>query len=373
MDDVDTGAPVDSAPVADAPVATPAPISNDPIPAEPAPAPEPVKDDKPKEPVSTRDALKKAAEKVEADSKTKDEAKPEAKAPEKLRAEDGKFAPTKPADVAAKPAEAVQPVQAPAATKSTYEAPARFHAEAKAAWEAAPEPVRAEVVRLEKELSQGLEKYKESHARDEALKDFHEMAAKGGTDIKTALTNYTNMERQLRENPIKGFEAIAANLGVPFRDIAAAYLNQPADQHQSQSDATIIELRNELAAIKQQVGGVTQSIQQQRQSAVLDTINAFKADHPRYDELEPDMVLLIETKRAKDLAEAYSLAERLNPAAAPPIPVASSAPVADTRQAQTLKGTKSVNGSPTPGSNPSLRQPSSTIKDALRRAMAQAG
>lgn len=385
MSDIDGGAPapVDSvsAPVADTPVTTPAPIRDDPIPAEPAPEPvkEPKEPKEPEKPVSTREALKKAAEKVEADNKApKEAAKTEAKPVEKPRAEDGKFASTKPVEATQKPAGESEQPETPKPAKPKYEAPTSYSHEAKAEWEAVPENTRAAIVKRESEIAAGIEKYRVAHERDEALKDFHEMAAKGGTDVKTALTNYTNMERQLRENPMKGFEAIAANLGVPFRDIAAAYLGQPADQHQSQSDATIIELRNELAAIKQQVGGVTQSIKQQQEAATLVEVNRFSESHPRVDELSDEMTKLLNSPQfispdlpaIERLSKAYELAERLNPA---PVTAPASVSTAPHRDPvlQTDKGRKSINGAPSPGSNPGMRQPSTSIKESIRRAMAQ--
>jgi hypothetical protein len=47
--------------------------------------------------------------------------------------------------------------------------PARFSAAAKAEWEAAPEAVRAEVSRMEKEFLAGFAKYKVAAARDASL------------------------------------------------------------------------------------------------------------------------------------------------------------------------------------------------------------
>src|SRR5258708_35594004 len=81
--------------------------------------------------------------------------------------------------------------------------PARFSTDAKAAWDTAPETVRAEVSRLEREFTAGFAKYKIAAERDASLAEFHDMAAKGGTTAKEAPSKYFTMEYQLRAAPIK--------------------------------------------------------------------------------------------------------------------------------------------------------------------------
>ena len=95
-------------------------------------------------------------------------------------------------------------------------------------------------------------------------------------------------------------------------------------------------------------------------------------DHPRLEELSDDVAFFIETKKAKNLDEAYDLACRLNPA-----PVATSQAADQTATndlaAQTRKGGKSISGAPTPGSDPVTKRASTSIKDSIRRAVAQTG
>jgi len=126
--------------------------------------------------------------------------------------------------------------------------PARFLPAAKAEWATAPETLRAEVLRLEAEL----------------------------TAVKEALARYVNLENQLRVDPIRGLEIICQNIGMSLRDVAALL-------------------------------GVTPG-----PDSTHDVVAEFAATHPRFDELSEDIVFLLETARANDLAEAYSLAERLN-------------------------------------------------------------
>src|SRR6185369_2116193 len=187
-----------------------------------------------------------------------------------IRGEGGKFAPKEPAAqpdaAAAKDAGKVAEPAKPSFTAS--EAPTRFSEDAKKEWATAPESVRRETERAIKELTDGFQKYKQSAERDQGLTEFHEMAAKSGTDVKTALSKYTALEGLLRSDPIKGLHEVCNNMGLSLRDVAAHVLNQKPEQAASEQDAVIRELRQELATIKQQVGGVTQTMAQQREQSV---------------------------------------------------------------------------------------------------------
>jgi hypothetical protein len=78
--------------------------------------------------------------------------------------------------------------------------PARFSPAAKAAWDAAPSTLRAEVSRMEREFRAGFAKYKSAAERDASLAEFHAIAAKGGTTVKEALSRYVNMEDPSRRS-----------------------------------------------------------------------------------------------------------------------------------------------------------------------------
>ena len=105
--------------------------------------------------------------------------------------------------------------------------------------------------------------------------------AKGKTTVKEALSEYVNMENQLRADPIKGLEIICQNVGLSLRDVAAL-LGATSGQGQGGVDST------------------------------HDSVTKFAAAHPRFEELSEDIVFFLDTGRANDLAEAYCLAERFN-------------------------------------------------------------
>jgi hypothetical protein len=168
-------------------------------------------------------------------------------------------------------------ITAPSPAVAVEPAPTRFTAVAKEAWASVPETVRADVLRMERELTAGLRKHQAAAARDADLADFHARAAKGGVTLQEALSAYVNMEDLLRTDPDKGLEAVFQNIGISPCEWAARLLGQTPDV-----DATTQE--------------------------VLE----FAAVHPRFEELSEDIVFFIESGRADDLAEAYSLAERFS-------------------------------------------------------------
>lgn len=250
------------------------------------------------------------------------------------------------------------------------EPPSRFSADAKAAWKDAPEPVKAEIHRAVKELQAGIEKYREPASKWESLKPFHEFCAANETDIGTALQSYIAADQKLGQDLLGGLEEIVSHYGYSLRDVAAHVLGQPVDQTQQQASVRERALERELAEIKQSLGTVTQSIQSQQQNAVLSKVEAFAQAHPRFDELASEIGFFLQTKRAGTLEEAYELAERIKPA--PQAPAVTTAPKTDPA-AQTRKGSLSVTGAPSSGSNPANRKPPSSAREALDRAFAGTG
>lgn len=309
-------------------------------------------DAKSKRSKSPREALKKA---FAADLTETPEAKPAEKAEAKT---DGKDAVEKPAEPAqdAKPSEKAP--DKPEGKTGHSAAPARFSADAKAEWEKAPESIRAETHRAIREMENGLAK---KDAELAPIEPFIKMAKEHGTTVDKAMGNYVNMEALLRNDPASGLRALAQNMGMTPPQMASLLMGQNPGQPDPR-DQQIMQLRGEIQAIQQQFGDVAQSVQQQRENAVVQTIEQFASQNPRFDDLAPEIVRLLETGFAEGLEDAYTKAERLNPA--PPAPVdPATVPPVQTRQA------RSLTGAPSPGSDPATaRTPSKSPHEALRRA-----
>jgi len=385
-----TPAPVDQKPAAEEVVRTPNPVETQP---EPDAEAKPKVEQKPARRENARDAIDRAAAKLEAEEKAKAktepkaEAKSEAKAEkveakpkeERPRGEHGHFAP-KETEEPAKAVEEAKPAPKPTAFK---DAPARFSTDAKTAWEQAPEPVRAEIHRAVKELEGGIEKHRQSAQQWDELKDFHELATKNNTSVKQVLGNYVGLINQLHSQPLAALERIVAGSGlkradgspVTLRDIAGAVLNQKPDEVASRQDGVIASLNQKIAQLEQKLGGVTQNIERQQTDAQRREVEAFAAQNPRFDELAPDIEFFVSSGRAKSLSEAYELAERLNPAPAKASPSEPLTPAktADPEPQKLAKGSLSVTGAPSSGSAPAKGKPSPNARSAIDRAFARVG
>lgn len=325
---------------------------------------------------------------------SKPEATPEtqAKPGERQRGPDGKFLAAEVTDAskaALKPTEAKPAEVKPEAKPLTnfIEPPNRFSPDAKTAWKDAPEPVRAEIHRAVRELEAGIEKYRGEIAEFEPLKAYSEQAKKEGTNLKNVIDDYARLARGLRSgDPMPAINELLGFAGLNLRDLAAAVMGQKPDQMASQTDATIRDLRNQVAQLTRQmqseIGEVKTNFQKQQAAELERTVSSFAtekdasgtAKHPRFDELSEDIVQQL--KSGYDLPTAYKRAELLNPIATPPpvAPAAASAAAPDAPTAQNRdKGSLSVTGAPSSGSDPLNRKPPSTRKEAIDRAFDSVG
>lgn len=355
---------------------------------------------------STREAIDKAFAKVgvdqkpdaKAEAKLDPKAKVEAKEPakdEKPRDETGKFAAKdKPAD-SGKLADATAAktgAEQAAPAKSTYEAPKRLLPDERAEWDAWPEKARAAFTRLDDNTNKGQEKYRVQVERDNGLAEFHDMATKSGTTVKEALARYVNTENKLRGDLLGGLDAIisqATNGKSSLRDVAAQIMGQNPEEVASQSDATIRELKHTVAQLQQQIGGVTQTIEQQqkqahqeREASTVKQINDWAADKPLFELLAPHIADEMRGQETPDLDAAYKAVLHKHPqltalsTTSPVIPTptdASSGPAKLDLAEQIRKGSKSPTGAPTPGSDPATRKPSKSNREALDKAFARIG
>ncbi|MER8916066.1 hypothetical protein NKI32_19795 [Mesorhizobium sp. M0761] len=387
MEDLNGGAsaPAEISTVADD-AQTPNPISTEPNTAEPKPEPEA------KKAPTAREALKAAAEKVNEKAKAEEtdtgkkpveaQPKPGEKAADKTDKTLPDPKPTKDPNTTQQPAKTAETAKTepgkPATQTSHAEAPARFKSDAAAMaeWEKAPDPVKAAVHRSIRELEAGIEKHRVPAEEFEKVRDFHELATKNNTTMRDAMTRYTNLERTLLSDPLKGIEAVCDYAGMSLRQLAAHVMGQKPDEVQGQNDATIQQLKREIETLKHSVGGVTNTMQQQHVAMIDAQVQKFAADNPRFEDLVEDIAFFLKSGKTADLAEAYKLAEMLNPDPAASTTTVSAAPqtrTAQDPQAQTLKGQKSITGAPSAGSDPATKRASTSIKDSLRRAVAQAG
>lgn len=324
----------------------------------------------------TKDKIEAPKPQAEGKTKADDAAKQEATRSQPVKGPDGKFQSTKPQEAAQAP----QPAQAQG---PHAEAPSRFSQDAKAAWATAPEPVKAEVHRMQREFEQGFTKYKADAEAYNSVRDFDDYAKQHGATLRQVLANYATLERQLVQGDAATKDAalqkVFQRADVNPREWAARILGMTPDQRDAESHQTISALRSEIAALKQAVTGVTTHVQEQQKSAITQSVDSFAKANPRFEELSAGHLehsiqnilrsnLIPQNLPAQDrLQKAYDMADRLNPATAPRQP-SSGSPPAPSNDA----GNKSIAGSPANGSDPSLPAPKKgqrvSIDDALKRA-----
>ena len=342
-------------------------------------------------------SLQKAFDKAKADADTKPkpeakaEAKPEEKAEDKpaeekeakaekpaaQRAPDGKFQSAKPVE------EAATAEEAPKRETAYREAPQRFDAASKSEWESVPESVRGNIHRMERELSDGLAKYREAAESYESVREFDHLARQNGGNLRASLEKVVSIEQAFLRNPMEGMQRVADHFGINLRQLAAAISGQPADQAQAQNENTISQLRRTVAELQQQIGGVTQHMRAQQQSAQVASAQSewegFARENPRAEELEGEIASILQRYPAtglsqrERLADAYAIAVARNPATAHTGAVV--------EQAQTLpiepraakpEGQKSIAGAPSAGTlTQSGRKKAAppSIDDALQSAL----
>jgi hypothetical protein len=253
---------------------------------------------------------------------------------------------------------------------TSMEAPARFSADAKAAWRGVPDSVKGEVGRAFRELEGGMARYQEAF---EPLRSYFHMASQSNTTVHDALERYTALDGALiSEEPgtrLQAIESILDYAGITPRQYASFILGQKPDEMQTRNDETVRDLRQQITSLHHHLGGITKSIQDRYEDETLRQVEAFAEANPRLNEPDFQMTVLrlLQTQMATDLQSAYEMAERLTPApnriALIPRPTA----------AQTRNGNLSVTGAPGAGSNPARRKAPSTARESVDGAFASLG
>lgn len=304
---------------------------------------------------------------------------------ERVRNPDGTFAAKDPNAAPAAPAKAdglgKPTVEQPATETLPGDAPARFSPDAKALWATAPEPVKAEVLRMEREMTAGLEKYREDATAFDSVREYDSMAKQYGTDLRSALDRYVAFDKALNDNPLQGLISICADKGINPREIAAAIMGQelpPAEQQSAQTVQHIRQLEAKIAQLEQGYQGIQTGTVSQKIEAFVGGLP--EADKPLFEELGPNIAALI--KQGHDLPSAFATAKEAERTRVQRLatsfgftaqPAAPAVPPAPDLTAQTLKGQLSVTGAPSSGSNPSNRKPPSSPRESLDRAFDAVG
>lgn len=207
------------------------------------------------------------------------------------------------------------------------------------------------------------------------MRRYAEMAQASGTTLDKALERYVGIEAALRSDFVGGIAAICRNYGVDPRAVAQHLVGAQA---QGGASPEVAALKAEIAELKRNVGGVTQSAAERD---ALVKIEAFARDAPEFDAVSETVARLLQSGYATTIKDAYEAAVRLTPDVAARIEAAKAAKAAAEKPpektpaepaAHTRKAGLSVTGSPS-GSNPGSRKPAGSTREALDRAFSQIG
>jgi hypothetical protein len=270
-------------------------------------------------------------------------------APGPARGPDGKFAKADGAVVRPDGAPLTQPpavavVEPPVADAGPVRPPPGWSVESKAAFEALPPSVKADIAKREAEVSAGFRQYSEKVKAFEGFEDImrqpdprgtpwgDRLRAAGETPVN-AIARLLNAQAALERDPVKAIAWLAQDYGVDLRRFGQGQTAQqpvmgadgkPAPQHLQRLLQGMIEqaLQPALQPVLQKVQTFEQGWQsreqqerQAKEAALSAEIEAFASDpkHIYFDNVQPLMVQLINSGAAKGLDEAYQMAVYAHP------------------------------------------------------------
>ena len=265
------------------------------------------------------------------------------------------------------------------------EPPARFMPAEKELWRHVPNQLKSAVARIEREYAAEAETHAAARQFHEELREYDELAKRTGTTVKEALKSYVELEQSFARdpegtlprllqkvgmNPMQAVLAVLKSAGATpqqfaehvrlnpgqYQGQAMQPMRQPAqpapDPMASRAYEEVQELKHHLV----------------RQEVLTNVVDPFRAEHPRFDELQEDIAFFLNSGKIPDsmddferLAAAYDMADRINPASYRDEPQAE--PAQPTALVNPVAGKKSIRGAPTGGKAPAMRTPS--IRDAL--------
>lgn len=209
--------------------------------------------------------------------------------------------------------------------------PSRFLPDAKEKWLNVPRSVQRDVDNIVRDYEQQIETHRQQNERYETLRPFDELARSNGRDLRESLLKFSHIENQMTANPIAALNEILLEVGprkadgspVTLFEVAQYVVNQGQQGYQQ----TIAQSRQQQQAAQRdsEAEQLRRENEALRAQNVVSDINAriiapFKAQHPRYDELQDDIAFFLKTGKIPEglshldkLEAAYAMAERLNP------------------------------------------------------------
>jgi len=235
------------------------------------------------------------------------------------------------ADKAATPptAEVVDPAKptptTPPPSPTDIRAPASWRPEAKAEFDKLSPVVKAEVAKREEDILRGIGEYKAAatfgQAVDRAISPYTPLLRQHGIDPVRHVSELMEVHKSLAfgtpQQKQETLAALAKNFGVELSPPQSLEDSPYVDPEVASLREQVTKLQSfQQQLVNQQTAAQQQQIQQIRQTLSTE-LNTFAADpeHAFFDEVAPDMAMLIQSGRATSLKQAYDLALRMSPEA----------------------------------------------------------
>lgn len=226
----------------------------------------------------------------------------------------------------AKPAKEVP--QEKDGTRKHVEPPKEFIPRAKELWRNTPREVQAEVERVMRDTQARVAQHEETVQKYERIRPYAEVVESNGRDLTDSLNKMFTIDRQVGQNPIAALHSLMVEAGPRKADGTPVTLFELAQHIVKNGEQGYIQALRQGAPQQQQqpVNQEAEYWKQQHQQALIQqtaasVIEPFKAQHPRYAELEQDIAFFLESDKVpkslspqERLATAYDLAVRVNPA-----------------------------------------------------------
>jgi hypothetical protein len=185
--------------------------------------------------------------------------------------------------------------------------PPGWSAESKAAFATLPEHIKADLVKREKEVSDGFKKYSDTDKRYQEIEQVLAPARQAyqSAGVKSdaeAIRSLLGWEASFR-NPATRMQA--------FQNLARQYgisLNSPENPAPDAIPDQLRPVYDQLGPLSQTVNNLQRELQRSQEEKVSETLAAFSKDKPNFDKVRVKMGQLMQAGAANDLEGAYQQA-----------------------------------------------------------------
>lgn len=202
--------------------------------------------------------------------------------------------------------------------------PSSLKPEYKAEWAKLPKNWRGEFYRRETDFHKGIEPYKASHAQwerlsKEVLSPHMARIQASGLPVDEYVKEFMLLDHVLAtgtaQQKAQAVNALAQHYKLDLSQFGKQEQQLSADPTVRAMQQELAELRNAHSQSQTAEQRRAQAFEQERQQEAERILADFRADPKNvyFDDVKDDMAALLSTGRAKDVADAYDKACRLNP------------------------------------------------------------